>query len=240
MCNSDVPGKKQRRHRFTFPLEGSVSVTTKGLFLSRGTSGKANLYHPFAFLSRQPAWDIHQRRGSEEEKACGVSCEAHSGSVSTWRAGPGWSASRPPDSLGAVLINCHNFLVFNSRELRGNFIKHPECINWIIKQVLDIIKWWVGRHLSLFPWLNPQVLGMCFFCVVMCVLCCLNCEGKRIQCAKWSLWAPCPGRRVWGLWGWGGPRNFTLSVSFSFEPRKPSGFVLFWAVPEVAYFSESV
>lgn len=34
-----------------------------------------------------------------------------------------------------------------------------------------------------------------------------------------------------------GPGHFTLSASFSFETRNPSGFVLFRAVPDVAYFS---
>lgn len=34
-----------------------------------------------------------------------------------------------------------------------------------------------------------------------------------------------------------GPGHLTLSASFSFETRNPSGFVLFGAVPDVAYFS---
>lgn len=34
-----------------------------------------------------------------------------------------------------------------------------------------------------------------------------------------------------------GPGHFTLSASFGFETRNPSGFVLFQAVPDVAYFS---
>lgn len=69
----------------------------------------------------------------------------------------------------------------------------------------------------------------------------LKCVVARIQLAKWYMLKITVSilSREEGVKASGVARapGTTLSASFSFEPRSPSGFVLFQVLPDVAYFS---